>query len=213
MERNILLLHGFASSSGSSKGVFLAERLRPFSGVQFQAFEFNPTPKDFQFMTVTGLINRLRQFLLDQPLSNLRLIGSSLGALTGVNYAHRFGGVEQMLLLAPALAFRGMDLTEEEEARWRQSGSKKFMHYAFEAQIPLRYAYYRDGMTFQQPVPPPCPIRIVHGRQDEVVPIEFSRQYAARFPGSVDLIEADSDHRLSDQLPLIWAQVQSFLLT
>jgi pimeloyl-ACP methyl ester carboxylesterase len=212
MARNILLLHGFASSSASSKAGFLANELRPFSEVHFRAFEFNPTPRDFEFMTVTGLIDRLRQYLLDQPLPDLSLIGSSLGGLTGLHYAHRFGGVKRLLLLAPALAFRGMGLTEEETERWGRRGERTFMHYAFDEQIPLRYAYYLDGLNYQQPVPPPCPIHIIHGRGDEIVPIEFSRQYTAGFPQKVKLIEVESDHRLADQMPLIWQQVQSFLL-
>jgi pimeloyl-ACP methyl ester carboxylesterase len=212
MGQDILLLHGFASSSGSSKAAYLAEKLRLHPEARFRAVEFNPTPQDFEFMTVTGLINRLRQFLLDHPPSSLRLIGSSLGALTGIHYADRFGGVERLLLLAPALAFRGMGLTEEEVAHWREHGTRTFMHYALEAEIPLRFAYYRDGLEYQRVVRPPCPMRIIHGRQDEIVPIEHSRQYAARFPDLVELIEVDSGHRLADQMALIWAQVESFLV-
>ncbi len=39
------------------------------------------------------------------------------------------------------------------------------------------------------------------------MPIAGSRTYAARFPEQVTLIEVDSDHRLGDQLDLIWQQL------
>lgn len=207
----ILLLHGFASSSRSSKAQYLGEKLARKPGVSFKAVEFNPTPRDFEYMTVTGLINRLRQIVIQGAYRDLRLVGSSLGALVGLHYAHRFGGVDRLLLLAPALAFRGMDLTEAQIGAWRNQGERQFMHYDFEQEVPLRYDYYRDGMRYSTPVPPPAPVRIVHGTHDDVVSIEHSREYVQEFNEKVNLLEVDSDHRLADQMPLIWEQVQTYL--
>ena len=53
---------------------------------------------------------------------------------------------------------------------------------------------------------------IIHGRNDVVGPIEHSRSYAANYPDQTELVEVDSDHRLNDQLDLIWKYGQSFLL-
>jgi pimeloyl-ACP methyl ester carboxylesterase len=90
-DKTVLFLHGFASSGQGTKAQFLKEKFARLSQVAFHAFEFNPTPKDFEYMTITGLINRLRQYLLDQQSKKLSLIASSLGALVGLNYVHRFG--------------------------------------------------------------------------------------------------------------------------
>jgi pimeloyl-ACP methyl ester carboxylesterase len=179
--------------------------------VVFKAVEFNPTPRDFEHMTVTGLINRLRQIVLYGTFPNLLLVGSSLGALVGIHYAHRFGGVDRLLLLAPALAFRGMDLTEAEVETWRRKGARMFMHYDFEREVPLRYDYYRDGMEYSSPIPPPAPTEIIHGVHDDVVPIAHSRKFAAEHKELVKLLEVDSDHRLADRMPLLWEQVEAFL--
>ena len=212
-KKTVLLLHGFLSSSQSTKARYLGDRFKTLPQAEFQAFDFNPTRTDFEYMTITGLINRLRQYLLDHDLGSVRLIGSSLGALVGLHYAHRFGGVERMLLLAPALFYMPGGLVEEEELeRWEAGGSTKFLHYAFEEEIPLRYDHYVDGLQYQRPVPPPAPMAIIHGRNDDVVPVGHSRDYAAAFPDQVRLIEVDSDHRLGDQLALVWEHVQSFLL-
>ncbi len=211
-KKTILLLHGFASSAQSAKAQYLGGRFKALPQVEFCAFDFNPTPTDFEYMTITGLINRLRQYLLDHHRGNVSIIGSSMGALVGLHYAHRFGGVERMLFLAPALFYPPGGFDEQELERWKEEGVRKFFHYAFGGEIPLRYGHYVDGLQYQRPVPPPAPITIIHGRNDDVVPILHSRDYAAAFPDEARLIEVDSDHRLSDRLEFIWGQVQSFLL-
>jgi pimeloyl-ACP methyl ester carboxylesterase len=35
----------------------------------------------------------VRQYILDRELTDVSLIGSSMGGLVGLNYAHRFGDV------------------------------------------------------------------------------------------------------------------------
>ena len=73
--------------------------------------------------------------------------------------------------------------------------------------------FHLDGLRYLQPILPAAPTTIIHGRQDEVVAIEHSREYTAHFPDQVHLVEVDADHQLSDQLAFIWQQVQSFLLS
>ena len=211
--KTVLYLHGFASSGQGTKAQYFRTRINPVSDVTFHAFEFNPTPKDFEYLTITGLINRLRQYLLGQQPDKISFIGSSLGALVGLHYAHRFGGVERMLQLAPALTYLIGKYTEPELQHWQREGTIDVAHYAFEKEVPLRYDYHLDGLRYLQPVPPPAPTMIIHGRNDEVVPIENSRRYVATHPDQTELVEVDSDHRLNDQLDLIWEHVRSFLLS
>jgi pimeloyl-ACP methyl ester carboxylesterase len=116
----VLLLHGFASSGQSAKAQYFGRRFAALPRVEFRALDFNPTRRDFEYVTVTGMIDRLRQYVLDHRLGTVRVIGSSMGALVGLHYAHRFGGVERMLLLAPALSWLSGGLTEEELAQWKE---------------------------------------------------------------------------------------------
>lgn len=211
-QETILYLHGFASSGQGAKAQYFREQFARLPQVTFQAVEFNPTPADFEYMTLTGLINRLRQYLLDQPPVSLSFIASSLGALVGLHYAHRFGGVRKMLLLAPALAYRPERRPEEELRQWQAQGFLNVAHYAFKQDLPLRFDFHLDGLRYLQPVPPAAPTTLIHGRQDEMVAIEHSRAYAAHFPDQVHLVEVVADHQLADQLAFIWQQVQSFLL-
>lgn len=163
-------------------------------------------------MTTTGLINRLRQYVLDRHLENSCIIGSSYGGLIALHYAHRFGGVEKMLLLAPGLTWLSGGLSEKELEQWEKAGAAPVFHGAFGEQIPVRYDLQLDGLCYLEPVPPAVPVTIIHGYNDRTVPIEPSRAYAADFPESVHLVEVDADHDLNDHLELIWEYVQSFLL-
>lgn len=212
-QETILYLHGFASSGQGAKCQYFREQFARLPQVAFQAVEFNPTLADFEYMTLTGLINRLRQFLLDHPPVSLSFIASSLGALVGLHYAHRFGGVRKMLLLAPALAYRPERRPAEELRQWQAQGVLNVAHYAFKQELPLRFDFHQDGLRYLQPVSPATPTTIIHGRQDEVVAIEHSRAYAVHFPDQVHLLEVDADHQLADQLAFIWQQVQSILLS
>jgi pimeloyl-ACP methyl ester carboxylesterase len=211
-KKAILLLHGFASSGQSTKARYLREKFKGLPQVEFHAIDFNPTPEDFEYVTVTGMINRLRQYVLDHHLENLSLIGSSLGGLVGLHYVHRFGGVDKMLLLAPGLFWLSGGLSQEGLERWEKAGAEPVFHYAFEEEIPLRYDLHVDGLHYLEPIPPATPITIIHGSDDEVVPIDHSREYAASFPGEVHLIEVNAGHDLNDHLEFIWGYVQSFLL-
>ena len=209
----ILFLHGFISSAQSTKAQYLEEQLVSFSDTAFHAVDFNPTSEDFTYMTVTGRIDRLRQYVLDHRIERMHLVGSSLGGLVALHYAYRFGGVERMLLLAPATVWLDGGLSKEELAQWEAAGAALLFHPAFGRKIPIRYDLQRDGQRYDEPVPPPAPMVIIHGINDETVPFDHSRAYAAAYPDDVRLIEAEAGHDLNGHLDLIWDYVQSFLLT
>lgn len=73
----------------------------------------------------------------------------------------------------------------------------------------LAPAFYVPG--YEQHVPPPlsCPVTIVHGWRDDVVPWEGSVRYAARSRARLVLI--DGDHRLTANLEEIGALFRRFL--
>jgi len=232
-QRTVLYLHGFASSGQSTKARYFREKFKAFPRTEFHAVDFNPTPTDFEYLTTTGRINRLRQYVLDHHLENISIIGSSYGGLIALHYAQRFGGpceisrgvandlvrdiisqggIEKMLLLAPGLTWLSGGLSEKQLEQWERAGTAPVFHSAFGREIAVRYDLHLDGLRYLEPIPPASPMIIIHGYNDDTVPIDHSRTYAADFPDSVHLIEVNADHDLNDHLEFIWEHVQSFLL-
>lgn len=212
-KRAILFLHGFASSDQARKAQYLRQKLGRDARAGFYAISFNPTLTDFEWMTPTGMIDRARQYVIDHDLGPLSLIGSSLGGLVGVHYAHRYGNVEGMLLLAPILRWPSTWDSESVMARWEEEGTIPVSHYALPGQPRLRFDFQVDGRRYGEWVPPAAPTVIIHGRDDTVVPITGSREYAERYPGGVRLVELkEAGHDLNDHLPAIWEQVQHLLV-
>lgn len=210
-DQAIVFLHGFASSNQGEKAKFLREKFEDLASPSFFAVNFNPTPKDFERMTITGMINRLRQFLLDRQVEEVRLIGSSMGALVALHYGRHYG-VQRLLLVAPLLYYQSLSMSDQVLSWWEKRGTVDIDHYAFAGQLPLRYDFHLDGQRYEEIVEPPAPVTIIHGWNDEQVPVEDSRFYAEKFPGRVSLKEVDSDHRLGDQLDVIWNSVEEVFL-
>lgn len=208
----VIYLHGFASSGHSDKALLLAERFRSIPNTAFHCMEFSPTKKDFEFMTLTGRINRLRQYILMNGWNEVRLLGSSLGALVALHYAARFGGVERIFLLGPALRYHPWNLSDTALAEWERKGSIMVPHPSFQGEVPLRVDLHHDGAQYAEPIAPAVPVVIIHGRFDDTVPMAESRVYAETHPDLVRLVEVDSGHRLLDQMDVIMGEVRSFLL-
>jgi pimeloyl-ACP methyl ester carboxylesterase len=164
-------------------------------------------------MTPTGMIDRARQFILDHNLETLSLIGSSLGGLVALNYAHRYGNVQSMLLVAPLLRWTSILDSDVEMARWEQAGSLPVSHYALPGKPRLRFDFQVDGRRYGEWVPPAAPTVIIHSRNDAIVPIAGSRAYAEQYPDRVRLLELKAaGHDMNDHLPTIWGQVQTLMV-
>ncbi len=211
-QKTILYVHGFASSGQSTKAQYFGEKCRALPHVKYHAIDFNPSPKDFEYVTTTGLINRLRQYVLDHQLETFCIIGSSYGGLVSVHYAHRFGGVNRMLLLAPGLRWLSGGLSEDQLQAWKMAGAAPVFHETFQQEILVRYDLQVDGLGYLEPIPPATPMTIIHGKSDTTVPTDDSRAYAVEYPDQVQLIEVETDHDLNGHLDLAWRYVQSFLL-
>ena len=59
----------------------------------------------------------------------------------------------------------------------------------------LAPAFYMRGYEEYTPRPPACPIEIIHGWNDEIVPVANSIRYAQQYRARLHLL--DSDHRLT----------------
>lgn len=168
---------------------------------------------DFSSLTLTRQIVQVGQ-LIEQSQFPVTLIGSSFGGLTAAWLAETYSQVQRLVLLAPAFNFGPIwlgQLEAETLANWQKSGSLSVYHYGYRRYLPIYYKFIEDLANYpQEKLIRQLPTLIIHGSDDEVIPLENSRHYAFSRPW-VQLIELDSDHALTDVLTRIWAEMQLFL--
>ncbi len=73
----------------------------------------------------------------------------------------------------------------------------------------LAPAFYMPGFEAYTPQDVRCPVAIVHGWRDTIVPVENSIQWARQHHAALHVLE--SDHRLEDQIGAIRRLLHDFL--
>jgi hypothetical protein len=204
----IVYLHGFASSPESGKARFFGGRFAEL-GVPFMAPQLDEG--NFEGLTISGQLRVVDAAVAGEPVV---LMGSSLGGYVAALYAARnMETVEKLVLLAPAFQFptrwRARYSAEELEL-WRVRGTIPFFHYGFKEERGLGFqmvedaAQYEDEPDFRQPG------LVLHGRRDDVVPVELSKAFIARHK-NVTLRVVESGHELTDVLEELWTATAGFL--
>lgn len=86
---------------------------------------------------------------------------------------------------------------------------------AVSTQVPTRGmfllapAFFMKGFEQYTPTPAACPLEIVHGWRDDVVPVENSIRYARQYAATLHIL--DSDHRLTSSIDAICELFDAFL--
>lgn len=203
-----IYLHGFASSPQSAKAVYLRDR---FGSQQIRLQIPDLNQDDFTQLTLT---RQLQQVAAELPINEpVTLIGSSFGGLTAAWLAEKHPQVERLILLAPAFAFVSHWLPQlglEKIQQWETERYLMIYHYGEKRSLPLSYDFMRDVTQYNdEHLLRQIPTLILHGRQDEVVSIQTSRNFASS-RAWVQLIELDTNHALGNVLPEIWSVIQTF---
>ena len=204
---NIVYLHGFASGPSSSKAVFFARKFEEI-GIRMQIPALDEG--DFENLTITGQLAVINDAVGGRTAT---LIGSSMGGYLAALFAARNPNVKNLVLLAPAFDF-GRRLPEvlgaPDVAEWKRVGRRKVFHYAAGRERDLSYRLIEDAGTYEGYPDARQPILILHGRDDTVVPLTYSDEFASRRPNAT-VIELDSGHEMTDVLDRLWVETIRFL--
>lgn len=158
----------------------------------------------------------LAEGLTDGPLL---LVGSSMGGwlmlLVALRLRHRVAG---LVGIAPAPDFTQWGFDAAEQAHLA-AGEVLLRpnEYGYEP-TPTHPLFWADGQAsrlLDAPIPLTCPVRLLHGQADTVVPLALSLQLADRLAGTdvqVTLVK-DGDHRLStpEQITLLLRTVAALI--
>jgi len=212
----LLYLHGFASSPQSSKARFFVERARA-AGLPADCPDLNQP--DFGTLTVTRMIERVRDAAAAMPAGPDALVGSSLGAFVALHAVAQPGWdparpVERLVFLAPALDLApglARDFGPERMAEWERTGWIEIFHYAEDRMRRLHWAFMEDARRYDSDaVTVETPTLIWQGRQDEVVPAAEVERWAASRPWTT-LRLVDDGHQLLTVLEPMWEDVLGFI--
>lgn len=198
-------LHGFASSSKSVKGRELAERFDG-RGVDLHLPDLNHP--SFAELTYSGMVEAFDRHTREhgEPGERWRLVGSSMGGYVAARWAESHPDrTGRMVLLCPGfdMVARWAELLGDDGIeRWRDEGTFLFFDPA-DKLTAVHWELYRDARENHPDYPTiDVPALLVHGRDDEIVPVESSREFVRRTP-EARLEVLEDDHRLHDSIDSI----------
>jgi len=203
----IVYLHGFASGPGSKKAQFFRSRLSQL-GIGLEIPDL--AEGNFAGLTITAQLGVIARASRSEPVT---LIGSSMGGYLAALYAARHPEVEKLVLMAPAFCFlkRWMEtLGPSTMERWKSTGALDFFHYGEGRAVPLGYQLIQDAERYEDYPGSTQPAIIFHGKNDTVVPAEYSVAFAGRHRNA-KLRLLESDHELLNVLDDMWIETEEFL--
>jgi pimeloyl-ACP methyl ester carboxylesterase len=206
---NLIYLHGFASGPQSNKAQFFRRRFEEL-GIGMQIPDLSEG--NFEGLTISGQLRVIERIAAGDDVG---LMGSSMGGYLAALYAARHPEVTNLVLLAPAFGFARrwpLMLGEEKVAEWRRTRWLPVYHYGDKMERRVGYELLEDAGHYEDYPDISQPALVFHGRQDDVVPVEYSEEFAARHP-RVTLRVMESGHELINVLEEMWVEIVVYLTT
>jgi pimeloyl-ACP methyl ester carboxylesterase len=187
--RSILYLHGLASSPRGRKRAVLEDRFAP-DGFEIVAPDLNvPSFRRLNFFEMVAAARAA----FDRAEPKV-IVGSSLGALVALSLAETLGpSFSPLVLVAPALGFH---------ERWKEKlpeGEEfELFHHGEERPLPIRRRFFEEmSLVRVDDAPPPVPVSVVMGTEDETVPCAQVEDAWARWEASGRLAKGSRFHRVA----------------
>lgn len=215
--RQVVYLHGLASSPRSSKAAWFGARAGE-AGFGFHCPDLNLPA--FETLTISRMLEEVRALVAGLPPGPIALVGSSLGAVVAL-FAAEMGAsragenpIDRLILLAPALDLvpgltRHFGATRLDE--WRTADALDVYHYADARTRRLHWAFFDDARQYDTTtIRNTLPTLVYQGRRDTVVDAEMVTRWASGRP-NVTLHLLEDDHQLLGSLDVMWQGMCEFL--
>jgi len=213
----VVYVHGFRSHGRGTKALALAQCARG-ADLGFVSFDQRGSGRSsgkFRDFTISGGLADLLAVLDYLAPAPVVLVGSSLGGVLAVAAVPQLGSrLAGLVLIAPAFGllshyFDG--LASEQLAHWAETGVLTLRDEYGPDHYELGIEFYRDAQQYRAPAITrfPCPVVVMHGENDELLPVADSVAFAGRIeaPQVSLFIVPGGDHRLTDALPLLCSQL------
>jgi pimeloyl-ACP methyl ester carboxylesterase len=202
----LVFLPGYASDMDGSKAVAL-DAFAGRRGLAMLRFDYSGTGASggrFEDGTLDGWLNEALAMIEQLTDGPLILIGSSMGGWLAVHLAMRLAGrVDALVGIATAPDFTDWGFTAEQKDELQRSAKIEWIDSdSGERRVAAR-AFWESGEAMHlldSPIAVDCPVRLVHGDADRVVPLRIVRSLMRQLRSAdVQLnILKGGGHRLSE---------------
>lgn len=207
-----VFVHGFRSTRlGDKSQAFMEHAIQ--KGYSWRSFDLRGHGDSdglFEAFTLSNALQDLLSVLDSIGDREILLVGSSLGGWLSLLAAQRrFPQIKAMMLIAPAFNFIQNffgSLPQRQLDAWANSGRCEFTDIYDGSTFSLHHKILDDAKSYTKlPTtwPNHCPVKIIHGDQDQVVSLDISRQLTERYATeNIDLhVIEGGDHRLNQYIP------------
>lgn len=211
-----IYLHGFASGANSYKGRFFREKMQNI-GLELHLVDLNIP--SFNNMTISSQTIFMKNYIESLNKNNgfcddICLWGSSLGGLLAVICSMQIPQIKMLVLMAPAFQFqkRWHELLGEKGLKkWIETKELRIFHYEYKKEETISPDIFFDMQKHNEnSFNLEIKTLLIHGRKDEVVSIDYSRNFVSSRP-HIKFIELESEHTLADALDDIWEYIYKFI--
>ena len=200
----VILCHGMESNKESEKLVYLGRAMAQL-GIMVLRFDFRYVGESsgrFEDITYSGEVEDLKAahaLVQSRNPGKTAILGSSMGGTVALLFAAQQPSLAALVTVAAPIhpeRFPSRVLTPAQTDEWRVRG---FTHYNGQ-RINLSLLDDLESLDVPEAVKKiTCPVLILHGDADEVVPVEEAYELYACLTNSKRLsILPATDHRLSD---------------
>lgn len=200
----VILCHGFATHKDTQTYMKLEQaiNLKKIATFRFDFFGHGESDGKFEDITISKAgedILSAISFLKTKGYPKIGLFGSSFGGGASIIAASKTPSMFALALKSPASDFLGKlqaDYSQEELKQWKTKGSAPYSH-----ALKLNYTFYKDALAsnpINSATKVDVPTLIVHGSDDEIVPLSQSERLSKLIPDCrLEVIQA-ADHRYTN---------------
>jgi putative redox protein len=200
----VILCHGMESNKDSDKLVYLGRELAE-RGIMAFRFDFSYVGESsgkFENITYSGEVEDLRaahSLVKSRNPGKIAILGSSMGGTVALLFAAGELSLAALVTVAAPLhpeKFPQRVLTPRQVAQWRARGFTYFNGQRINLSLLADLESINVSDAAKKII---CPVLILHGDQDEVVPVKEAHELYDCLTNSKRLsILPATDHRLSD---------------
>ena len=206
-EPMVIMCHGFSTGKDGRTNTRLEELLNnhDISTFRFDFFGHGESEGAFEEITISEAVDdvlRAMRHLQDSGHSLFGLVGSSFGGIASILAASECGEFHVLSLKSPVSDYLGLLIAQDNNLRieeWKERGSIPITG-ADGKSLRLNYTFFEDAEKikgYEAVKKIQIPTLIVHGDEDETVPLEQSKISAGLMPDCRLEIIQGADHTYS----------------